>query len=92
MSARISADELVRRPRDPPQAGTPERAGGINMAFGMRELIIILVIALVIFGAKRLPEIGKALGKAIREFKKSVKEIEGGVEGEKEEKSKKNEG
>jgi sec-independent protein translocase protein TatA len=62
------------------------------MGFGMKELIIILIIALVIFGARRLPEIGKAMGKAIREFKKSVKEVEEGVEGKNEEKSGKNEG
>ena len=39
---------------------------------GTQEIIIILVIALFIFGAKKLPEIGKGLGKSIREFKKSV--------------------
>jgi len=39
--------------------------------FGMPELIIILVIVLVVFGAGRLPEIGGALGKSIRNFKKS---------------------
>jgi sec-independent protein translocase protein TatA len=39
---------------------------------GTQELIIILVIALFIFGAKKLPEIGKGLGKSIREFKSSV--------------------
>ncbi|MGA3086188.1 MAG: twin-arginine translocase TatA/TatE family subunit [Thermodesulfobacteriota bacterium] len=39
---------------------------------GTQELIIILVIVLFIFGAKRLPEIGKSLGKSIREFKNSV--------------------
>ncbi len=37
----------------------------------MHELIIILVIVLVVFGAGRLPEIGGALGKSIRNFKKS---------------------
>ncbi len=41
---------------------------------GAQELIIILVIILVLFGASRLPEIGKGLGKAIRNFKKSVSE------------------
>lgn len=41
---------------------------------GMPELIVILVIALLIFGASRLPEIGSGIGKAIRNFKKSVKE------------------
>jgi sec-independent protein translocase protein TatA len=40
--------------------------------FGMPELIIILVIVLVVFGAGRLPEIGGALGKSIRNFKKAA--------------------
>jgi sec-independent protein translocase protein TatA len=39
--------------------------------FGMPELIIILVIVLVVFGAGRLPEIGSALGKSIKNFKKA---------------------
>ena len=39
--------------------------------FGMPELIIILVIVLVVFGAGRLPEIGGALGKSIRNFKRA---------------------
>jgi len=39
--------------------------------FGMPELIIILAIVLVIFGAGRLPEIGSAFGKSIRNFKKA---------------------
>ena len=43
-------------------------------------LIIILVIALVIFGPKRLPEIGQSLGKGIREFKKSMDDIKKDVE------------
>ncbi len=43
---------------------------------GMPELIIILVIILIIFGAAKLPEIGKALGRAIKEFKKAGKEDE----------------
>ncbi|MCK4321217.1 twin-arginine translocase TatA/TatE family subunit [candidate division WOR-3 bacterium] len=42
---------------------------------GWPEIIIILVIALLLFGAKRLPEVGKSLGKAIREFRKSFREI-----------------
>ena len=43
---------------------------------GVWEVILILAILLLVFGAKRLPEIGAALGKGIREFKGSVKEIE----------------
>lgn len=39
---------------------------------GLPELIVILVIILVIFGAGRLPQIGEALGRSIREFKKAV--------------------
>ncbi len=39
---------------------------------GMPELIIILVIALVIFGGSRLPQLGEGLGKAIRGFKKGL--------------------
>lgn len=42
--------------------------------FGMQELIIIMVIALVIFGGKKLPELGSGLGKAIREFKRGTSE------------------
>ncbi len=44
---------------------------------GPPELIIILVIILVIFGAGKLPEIGGALGKGVKEFKEATKEIEG---------------
>ena len=44
---------------------------------GMTEIILIFLVALLLFGAKRLPEIGSALGKGIREFKGSVREIEG---------------
>ncbi len=39
---------------------------------GFPELILILVIALVVFGPSKLPEIGESLGKSIRQFKKSV--------------------
>ncbi|EYE87285.1 hypothetical protein Q428_14120 [Fervidicella metallireducens AeB] len=44
-------------------------------SLGFPELIIILVIALVIFGPKKLPEIGKAMGSSIKEFKKATKDI-----------------
>ena len=39
---------------------------------GMPELIIILVVALLVFGPGKLPEIGSALGRGIRDFKRSV--------------------
>lgn len=41
---------------------------------GVPELIVILVIVLIIFGAGKLPEIGSAIGKGIKNFKKSVRE------------------
>ncbi len=41
---------------------------------GMPELIVILVIIMVLFGATRLPEMGKGIGQAIRNFKKATSE------------------
>ena len=43
---------------------------------GPMELFIILVIVLVLFGAKRVPEIGASIGKGIREFKKSMNDVD----------------
>lgn len=42
---------------------------------GFSEILLIMVIFLLVFGAKRLPEIGSAMGKGIREFKKSMREV-----------------
>ena len=42
---------------------------------GPWELMIVLFLLILVFGAKRLPEIGKGMGKGIREFKKSLREI-----------------
>lgn len=44
--------------------------------FGMWEMVFIFMVVLLLFGAKKLPEIGSSLGKGIREFKSSVREIE----------------
>lgn len=48
------------------------------MPFGISlpELLILLVVLLLVFGAKRLPEMGRSLGKGMREFKDSVSGIE----------------
>jgi len=46
---------------------------------GTQELIIILAIIFLIFGARRLPEIGSGLGKAIKNFKGGIKSIEEGT-------------
>jgi sec-independent protein translocase protein TatA len=42
---------------------------------GLQEMIVILVIALIVFGPKKMPEIGKSLGKGIAEFKKASSEL-----------------
>ncbi len=47
--------------------------------FGMGELIVVLVIVLVLFGAKRIPEISASFGKGIREFKRNVNDVERSV-------------
>jgi sec-independent protein translocase protein TatA len=44
-------------------------------SFGGQEILIILVLVLLLFGAKRLPELARSLGQGIKEFRKSVKEI-----------------
>jgi len=54
---------------------------------GMQELMLILLIILIFFGAKKLPELARGLGKGIREFKDASKEIKSEIqEGIKEEK------
>ncbi|HET6361833.1 MAG TPA: twin-arginine translocase TatA/TatE family subunit [Gemmatimonadota bacterium] len=47
---------------------------------GMQEILLILFILLLLFGAKRLPELGQSLGKGIREFKRGVSEIKEDLE------------
>jgi sec-independent protein translocase protein TatA len=51
-------------------------------SIGMPELIIIFVIALIIFGPRKLPELGKSLGKSIAEFKKASNELKSTLEEE----------
>lgn len=50
--------------------------GTKNMGIGPMEIFVVLVIALVIFGPQKLPEMGRSLGKAIREFKSAGSEIQ----------------
>ena len=43
---------------------------------GVQELLLILFIVLILFGAKKVPELAKGLGNALREFRKATKDIE----------------
>jgi len=43
---------------------------------GATEIILILLVILVLFGAKKIPELAQGLGKGMREFKKSLKDVE----------------
>ena len=47
---------------------------------GMTEMLVVGVLLLLVFGAKRLPEMGSSLGKGIIEFKKSLKEVKTSIE------------
>lgn len=49
---------------------------------GFPELLIILAIALLIFGPKKLPEVSKSIGRALREFRRASDEIKGKIEQE----------
>ncbi|WP_181348382.1 twin-arginine translocase TatA/TatE family subunit [Thalassobacillus sp. CUG 92003] len=51
-------------------------------SIGIPGLILILVIALVVFGPKKLPEIGKATGQTLHEFKQSAQDLTGDVKEE----------
>lgn len=51
-------------------------------SIGMQEIVLVLFILLLLFGAKRLPELGESLGKGIREFKRGVSEIKEDIEQE----------
>ena len=51
-------------------------------SIGMPELIIILVIALIIFGPRKLPELGKSLGRSLNEFKRASQDLQNTLEQE----------
>lgn len=51
-------------------------------SIGVTELVIIFVIALIVFGPRKLPELGKSLGRSINEFKKASNELQHTLEQE----------
>ena len=44
-------------------------------SIGFSEIVIILIVALIVFGPKRLPEVGRSVGRALREFKKTSDDV-----------------
>ena len=54
----------------------------ISFGIGTPELIIILVVVLLLFGARRIPELAKGLGRGVREFKDASREIKREIESE----------
>jgi len=56
-----------------PEAEEMTYSGAIMFGLGIGELLIILIIVLIVFGAGKLPEIGEGLGKGIKNFRKAVK-------------------
>ena len=53
--------------------GVPEMVV-IGIGFGIPELVVILIIFLLLFGASRLPELGKGIGKGIKNFKEATRD------------------
>ncbi len=58
------------------------------MNIGWQEILLIILVILLLFGAKKIPELAKSIGKGIREFRKAMREGLSEEEEEKEEKSK----
>jgi sec-independent protein translocase protein TatA len=57
----------------------------VIMNIGWQEILLILLIALLLFGAKKIPDLARGLGKGIREFRKGLSEIDKPLEPEKDE-------
>ena len=55
---------------------------------GATEVIVIILVLLVLFGAKKIPDLAQGLGKGIKEFKKSIRDIEDDIKSEPTEKKK----
>lgn len=51
-------------------------------SIGLQELIVIFVIALLVFGPRRLPDVGRSLGQSISEFKRATRELTSTIERE----------
>ena len=77
-----SFDTLLARVTRSSKTGRGRLEQRMFGSIGMPELVIILVIALIIFGPRKLPELGRSLGKSIGEFKKASNELRSTLEEE----------
>jgi sec-independent protein translocase protein TatA len=50
--------------------------------FGTGEMIVVVIAILILFGAKKIPELAQGLGKGMREFKKALRDVEDDIKGE----------
>ncbi|MEE9288986.1 MAG: twin-arginine translocase TatA/TatE family subunit [Bacteroidota bacterium] len=51
-------------------------------SLGMSEILLILLVILIFFGAKKIPELAQGLGKGMREFRKAARDVQEDIEGE----------
>jgi sec-independent protein translocase protein TatA len=68
--------------QDPIMAVHAARSETMLGSLGMPELIVIFVIALIVFGPRKLPELGRSLGRSIAEFKRATNELQSSLEEE----------
>lgn len=61
------------------------------MNFGWQEILLILIIVLILFGARKIPDLARSLGRGVKEFKKGLNEIEAPEDKDKEKQKKENE-
>ncbi len=59
------------------------------MSFGAKEIIVILIVGLILFGSSKIPEFARSLRKGIEEFKKTGEELTKGIETKNDEQAKK---
>jgi TatA/E family protein of Tat protein translocase len=73
---------VASEPSTPDPASLTTRIGARMGPIGWPELIILLVVVLIVFGPGKLPDIGNAIGRGVREFRKASYDLEESIRGE----------
>jgi sec-independent protein translocase protein TatA len=77
-----TAKPVLRERRQDNCGQTGEEPGGLSMHMpGPTELMVIAMVALLIFGPRRMPEVGRSVGQALREFRKTSQEVMDTIQG-----------